>query len=362
MDLLIDGEQFYPRMLAALAEAQHEILLEMYLADSGIIFEQFCAALVAAGRRGVRVSLLLDDFGTRGLNSTHRTHLATLHEEGLITVYYYNPLWFTLRWRHYLHRNHRKLLLVDGTCAFVGGMGLSDVFTGPQAWRDTAVMACGPIAADWRRLFAHTWQSTAGISLPPLPIPPTQGEIRCRVAHAQGHFYREIQQQVVQHCNTAQQRIWLATAYFVPSWKLRHALIRASRRGVDVRLLVPGPTTDHPSVRHAGRRFYLRLLRHGVRLFEYQARFTHSKVILCDDWISLGSCNLDRWNLTWNLEANHEVADPAFAAQIADMLQKDYTHSKEITLAEWRQRNLFTRLQENFWGGVDHVMKRWLKV
>src|SRR5690606_26145988 len=111
----------------------------------------------------------------------------------------------------------------------------------------------------------------------------------------------EVRRSFVRAVRAAGRRVWLATAYFVPSWKLRRALRRAAHRGVDVRLLLPGPITDHPGVRHAGRRLYSRLLRNGVHIFEYQPRFSHTKLMLCDDWVSTGSSNSDRWNLHWNL-------------------------------------------------------------
>jgi cardiolipin synthase len=150
----------------------------------------------------------------------------------------------------------------------------------------------------------------------------------------------------------AEQRVWLATAYFVPSRKLLRALRRAVRQGADVRLLLPGPHTDHPAIRHAGRRFYTRLLRHGVRIFEYQPRFLHTKTLLCDRWVSLGSSNFDRWNLRWNLEANQEVDDQRFADAVAVMFETDFSECIEIDLRRWRRR-WFGRLREQLWGKVD---------
>jgi phosphatidylserine/phosphatidylglycerophosphate/cardiolipin synthase-like enzyme len=154
--------------------------------------------------------------------------------------------------------------------------------------------------------------------------------------------------------------VWLATAYFIPSTKLRRALRRAASRGVDVRLLLPGPITDHPAVRYASRRFYARLLRYGVRIFEYQGRFMHTKVALADDWTTIGSSNVDRWNLRWNLEANQEIEDRGFAAQTLAMLQEDFTHCEEILYREWHRRSRLQRLREWLWGKVDRWLMQWL--
>jgi cardiolipin synthase len=164
---------------------------------------------------------------------------------------------------------------------------------------------------------------------------------------------REVRRSLVNHVRHAQHKVILATAYFIPSRKLRRALRQAARRGIDVRLLLSGPRTDHPAIRHAAHRFYLRLLRNGVRIFEYQPRFLHNKVILIDDWVSIGSSNVDRWNLRWNLEANQEIQDAAFAMQVETMFQRDFGHCLEITYENWRKRNFYSRLLEWFWGMLD---------
>jgi len=121
-------------------------------------------------------------------------------------------------------------------------------------------------------------------------------------------------------------------------------------------LLLPGPFTDHPSVRHMGRRYYQSLLRHGVRIFEYQPRFSHLKLLLCDDWVSLGSSNADAWNYRWNLEANQEAQDPDLAEQVETMLQEDFARSLEIDLADWLRRPWHRRWPEWFWGRVQALL------
>jgi len=153
----------------------------------------------------------------------------------------------------------------------------------------------------------------------------------------------------------AQQRIWFSTAYFVPGWKIRRRLKRAARSGIDVRLLLPGPVSDHPAVRYVGQRFYHRLLRNGVRIFELQNRFLHSKCVLCDNWVSIGSSNFDRWNLRWNLEANQEINDEKFAISIQKMFEQDFSNSTEITLDNWKQRSLYHQFLIWFWKRVEKI-------
>jgi phosphatidylserine/phosphatidylglycerophosphate/cardiolipin synthase-like enzyme len=159
------------------------------------------------------------------------------------------------------------------------------------------------------------------------------------------------------------QRIWLATPYFLPTWKVRRALRKAASRGVDVRLLLTSQHTDNQPVRHAGRRFYPALLRAGVRIFEYQPRFIHLKMVLVDDWVSLGSCNFDHWNLRFNLDANLETYDPSFSAVIAAQFAGDFAVSEETSLRQWRARPFAQRLQQRLWGWLDSLviklLKRW---
>jgi len=343
-------------MLDAIAGARRQILLEMYLVQSGRITEQFITALGAAAQRGVRVCLLLDDFGCRGLIAGDRVRLRS---HGIELVLY-NPLQFgTLR--RNLFRDHRKLLVVDDSCAFVGGVGITDDFdvaSHPHLhWHDVMVEIRGPLVSDWQAVFEHNWSHWA--TTPALLRGDGIHKIGTqagRVSLAGPGTHAAIKRALLQRISRAQQRVWLATAYFVPSWKLRRRLARAARRGVDVRLLLPGPHTDHPAVRHAGRRFYRRLLRAGVRIYEYQPRFQHAKMALIDDWVAVGSSNLDRWNLRWNLEANQEIDAPDFAAATAEMFATDFGVSLEYHTHTWERRSWWSRVAERFWGAMD----RWL--
>jgi len=352
--LLIDGNRFFPVMLDAIAKADSYVLLEMYLMESGSVMDHFIAALCAAAGRGLAVYLLLDDFGSRGLVNTDRNRLQAAN----ITVIYFNRLDFG-KWQRNFFRNHRKMLIVDGRVTYVGGAGIADVFDPPlhheRRWRETMVAVEGPVVGDWQDLFCETWRHASEIkpSLPPFAECSDAGNQRGRVAYSRGILYPEIKRAAITHIRNARQRVWLATAYFVPSMKFRRALRRAARRGVDIRLLVPGDHTDHPAVRHAGQRFYYRLLRHGVRIFEYQPRFTHTKVLLCDEWTSIGSTNLDRWTLRWNLEANQEIDDKAFSEQVCTMLEADFARSHECHFRVWVQRPWHRRWRESFWGRVD---------
>jgi cardiolipin synthase A/B len=206
-------------------------------------------------------------------------------------------------------------------------------------------------------LFAATWRHAAHRRLPvdPRPSMPLIPGERGRIAASAGLGAKEITRSVVKHIRKSDRRVWLATAYFWPSGRLRRALRRAARRGLNVRVLVPGPQTDHPAIRAVGRLFYPRLLRNGVVIFEYQPGFVHTKLVLCDDWASVGSSNLDRWGLQWNLDANQEVDSPAFAAQAAAIFERCFADSIELSAADPLQQTL--RVQ--FWRLLAQAIFAW---
>ncbi|MEP6886267.1 MAG: phosphatidylserine/phosphatidylglycerophosphate/cardiolipin synthase family protein, partial [Gammaproteobacteria bacterium] len=321
--LLSDGREFFSRILAAVDDSRDYVLVEFYLVASGRVMDDFIAAFTRATRRGVRVRALFDAFGARGLIEADRARLRAAQVE----VVYFGAI----RWRtfpRFFLRNHRKLLIVDGVVGFTGGTGLADMFS-PAArpddsWLDCVVDIAGPVLKDWHRLFAGTWQRSAHRQLdvamrPALAQYP--GE-RGRVAVSRGLGTHELERSVITKVRAARKRVWIATAYFWPSNRLRRSLRRAARRGVDVRLLLPGPHTDAPAARGVGRLFYVRLLASGVVIYEYQPSFLHAKVVLCDDWASVGSSNLDRWGVLWNLDANQEIESPMFARQVEAMLNQ----------------------------------------
>ncbi len=352
-ELLVDGSAFYPRMLEAIAAARHAVWLELYLCESGAVADRFIAAFLAAAARGVTVKVLLDDFGAYRLSAADRARLVA----GGVEVLFYNRLRYG-KFLHNMFRDHRKLLVVDGDVAFVGGAGIADAFDPPGQpalrWRETMVRIEGPVLVDWQALFADVWNHYAVTRLAPLTVSAALIHgVAGRVTATSGLPVQEIKRSLIRRIRGAHQRVWISTAYFIPARKLVRALRFAAHRGIDVRLLVPGPQTDHPAVRHAGRRFFAPLLRSGVRIFEYQPRFLHSKVILADHWVSIGSSNLDRWNLYWNLEANQEIQDAGFAARTEAMLRRDFAESLECGLEALHRRPWHVRLREWLWGSVD---------
>jgi phosphatidylserine/phosphatidylglycerophosphate/cardiolipin synthase-like enzyme len=358
--LLDDNERFFERMLQTIESATAYVLLEMYLVESGIIAGRFVEALGRAARRGVRVCVIFDGFGSLGLGAAYRR---TLFEAG-VELRTFNPIALRARLQNFL-RDHRKLLLVDGNTAFTGGAGLTDEFAIPgppgQPWRDLMVEITGPVVADWQRAFDRTWRRSGaelGLAVPS-EFPPLAEGADGRVSLSEARARSMLANGVVRRIQLARARAWIMSAYFVPSRRFRKALRGAARRGVDVRLLVPGPRTDHPWVRQAARRFYGKMLRSGVRIFEYQPRMLHAKLIISDDWVSIGSSNLDRWSFKWNLEANQEVQNAAFAAIAAAVFEGDCAQSEILSRRSWPQRAWIGRLQERIAGVLERMLDRW---
>jgi cardiolipin synthase A/B len=358
--LLDDNERFFERMLQTIESATAYVLLEMYLVESGIIAGRFVEALGRAARRGVRVCVIFDGFGSLGLGAAYRR---TLFEAG-VELRTFNPIALRARLQNFL-RDHRKLLLVDGNTAFTGGAGLTDEFAIPgppgQPWRDLMVEITGPVVADWQRAFDRTWRRSGaelGLAIPSV-FPPLAEGADGRVSLSEARARSMLANGVVRRIQLARERAWIMSAYFVPSRRFRKALRGAARRGVDVRLLVPGPRTDHPWVRQAARRFYGKMLRSGVRIFEYQPRMLHAKMIISDDWVSIGSSNLDRWSFKWNLEANQEVQNAAFAAIAAAVFEGDCAQSEILSRRSWPQRAWIGRLQERVAGVLERMLDRW---
>ncbi len=354
-ELLIDGPQFFPAMLTDINNARNYILLEMYLVNPGRISTAFFTALAAAAKRGVTTCLLLDDFGSRDISAVQRQSLL---DQG-VHLAIYNPL-LTSKRALMLFRDHRKLLVIDDKLAYVGGTALSDELDNLDApqhnWRENMVKIQGDNVLQWRQLFNENWENWSNVKLPALTAAASTGMTqRGRVTMTQGPRLLEIKRSFLNNVRRAKHRAWFCTAYFVLSGKLRRSLCDAASRGVDVRVLIPGEVTDNNISHYLAQHYYAQLLGKGVRVYEYQPRFLHAKLVLCDDWVSIGSCNVDRWNLLWNLDANQEVDDPQFSAQIVEMFKQDFLNSKEILHTEWRKRSLFTRFRIAFWAKYVHI-------
>jgi cardiolipin synthase A/B len=354
--LITHAPDFFARMLETIEASQHYVLAEFYLAASGRVADRFIEAFVRAATRGVRVFVLLDGFGARGLGEPERTRLRA----GGVALVLFNAI----SWRGFPRqfvRDHRKLLLVDGVVGFTGGVGLIDAFDPIGAavapWHDCMVEIAGPVLEDWQSLFAKTWRRSArtALGLPRLHFAPLLPGERGRLAASAGLETKDLGSAVLGRVRRARVRVWIATAYFWPSQRLRRALRQAARRGVDVRLVLTGAHTDAPALRSVSRLFYSRLLASGVVIYEFQPGFLHTKVVLADDWVSIGSCNLDRWGTLWNLEANQEVSSQRFARCVEQNLEQALTFS----IAFRHPSEVVSGWSAHFWRLIGRAALAW---
>jgi cardiolipin synthase len=359
--LLEDGPATYRAMVAALQAATTTINMESYIFEDDEVGRQFSQALVAAVARGVTVNLIYDSVGTIG---TPREFFADLAAHGVHTLEFnpVNPLTAHGDWS-VNHRDHRKLTIVDGKTAFVGGINISSVYSGGSKgvgsgarpgqkvpWRDTDLMVEGPAVADFQKLFIDSWgrqKAPALVQADYFPPLSAQGNAVVRaIGGTPAEPYSQIYATLVSAIRSAETSILLANAYFDPDPQLLAALADAARRGVDVRLLLPS-VSDSWLVLAAGRRHYGDLLEAGVRIYERRNALLHAKTTVIDGvWCSIGSTNLDWRSFLHNDEIQAIVLSPEFGDRMKAAFEKDVAQSTPLTLEAWERRPMLDHVQE----------------
>lgn len=369
--LLQDGPATYRAMVAAINAASDHINMETYILDDDEVGQRFAEALLAKQAQGVQVNLIRDSVGTVATPAAFFERLAA----GGINVLEFNPINPLVARKAWSlnQRDHRKLLIVDGHTAFLGGINISSVYSGGSfqhgsraqpiddapgtrelgpAWRDTDLRLRGPVVAELQKLFLDTWLQQKGSVLNSKNYFPPLQNVGPHLVRAIGSSpeepYSQIYATLLSAIGSAEVSVRITNAYFVPDPQLLEALEAAARRGVDVSLILPSQT-DSWLVFHAGRRFYERLLRAGVKIFERQGMILHSKTALIDGvWATVGSTNLDWRSFLHNHELNAVVLGAEFGRQLQAMFDRDLAASDAITLEAWQRRGLDLRVKELF--------------
>jgi cardiolipin synthase len=359
--LLQDGNVAFRAMFVAIRNANDHINMETYIFENDEIGNRFADALIAAQKRKVQVNLIYDSVGAIGTPATFFKRLA---DSGINVLEFnpVNPLNAKKGW-NVNQRDHRKLLIVDGKTAFLGGINISSVYSGgslsqrtasrPEEkapWRDTHLQVDGPVAGEFQKLFLSTWEKQKGKTLAPrnyLPRLGVQGDAVVRaIGSSPDEPYTLIYATLISAIRSAETAVYLTNAYFVPDPQLLDTLQAAARRGVDVKLILPS-ITDSSLVFHAGRSHYDDLLQAGVKIYERRDRLLHAKTALIDGvWSTIGSTNLDWRSFLHNDEVDAVVLGRAFGAQMQAMFESDLAASNAITLEQWRRRPLSMRLKE----------------
>ncbi|MDD5628632.1 MAG: phospholipase D-like domain-containing protein [Elusimicrobia bacterium] len=353
---LLGGGEAFRSMGAAIDSARRCVHLETYIFSSDAAGREFGRRLMEKARQGVSVRLIFDSVGSLDLDPAFLDRLVGAG----VRVLEYHPLapW-RARWA-WSRRDHRKILVVDGRAAFAGGMNISQdqvpLEEGGAGWNDLHLRVEGPAVHELDRLFRAVWFKETKEWFPLDEAGPERpGDCWVWVAANQEFLHRHlIRRAYLNALRAAREEVCIANAYFLPDHGMRRALAAAARRGVSVRILVPG-RSDHPSVWKAGRRSYDFLLRSGVRLFEWGRSILHAKTAVVDGvWCTAGSYNMDHRSLRHNLEVNLHVLDPGLAGQMKRKFEADLASARELRLAEWRARPWSEKLREEFWYQFRH--------
>ncbi|MDP9361794.1 MAG: cardiolipin synthase [Acidobacteriota bacterium] len=348
--ILKNGVDIFPAMLAAIRAAKRTINLEFYIFWDGEIGRKFAEVLAERARAGVEIKVILDAVGSAQMSQSLIDFLA----RNGIDLEWYHPLrWYTISSLN--HRTHRKLLVVDGRIGFSGGVGISDNWLGDadsqEHWRDTVARVEGPAVTQMQFAFMDNWIKSRGELLTGLDyfpaLAPTGPHLTQVLKSSPTEGSSTVKLLYIISIVSAVKSIYISNAYFVPDSDTLRALEGAVRRGVDVRVIVPGEQSDVPIARQASRWHYELLLRRGIRIFEYQLTMMHAKTMVVDGaWTTIGSSNFDDRSFRLNDEVNVNVYDDGIAAQMEAMFHEDLARCEEVTLRKWFRRGWLDKLKE----------------
>ena len=350
--ILQNGIEIFPALLDAIASAKHSVHFSTFIYSTGHIPIQFAGAFSAAARRGVEVRMVFDKSGSKNVSPEL---IAQMREAGC-TVRWFRPIqWYS--WAKYNHRTHRKLLIIDGTVAFTGGVGIADEWNGnadsPGHWRDTHVRVLGPAVAAIQAAFVDNWNEATGelpIDERYFPRLPRAGETSMVGIQSNPVFgASSAQRSMAVLIAGATRRLWIANAYFVPPKPFVQALRDAKARGVDVKIILPGIYHDQPAVRRASRRTWGGLLEGGIELYEYKPTMIHCKIVIVDSTVSsIGSINFDPRSFALNAEFGVVALDRALAKQMEDAFEADLRDSRRVTAEDLRKLPVYERVLSIF--------------
>jgi len=348
VEALINGDQIFPAMLAAIREAKETITFETYIYWSESIGDEFSQALSERARAGVKVHLMLDFMGSMKMNNKQ---VDEMKKAGVQVQRYHKPVWWKLARMN--NRTHRKLLVIDGKIGFTGGVGIADQWRGnaqdEDHWRDSHFRVEGPVVGQIQAVFNDNWTKATGVVLDGpgyFPELTPKGTMPAQMFSSSPTGGSEsMHLMYLMAITAARHTIDLSAAYFVPDDLTIRTMIAAARRGVRVRLITPGPIIDSDLVKAASRDRWPELLDAGVQIAEYKPTMYHVKTLIVDNiLVSVGSTNFDNRSFSINDEANLNVMDEAFAAQMSEIYEADWARATPVTEHKFAQRPWYQRV------------------
>jgi cardiolipin synthase len=350
VEVLMNGDEIFPAMLDALRAARSTITFEMFIYWSGSVGKAFADVLSERALAGVKVHVLIDGVGS---GKIEYGYIEEMQAAGVEVRRYNPPRFYTLDRLN--NRTHRKIVVIDGKIAFTGGVGIADQWLGsaedPEHWRDTHFRLEGPAVAHMQAAFMDNWTEVTGVVLhgpdyfPPLSETGTKAAQVFWSSPSSGSQSMHLMYLLA--LAAARKSILLSMAYFVPDQVTVQMLIEAVKRGVTVRMIVPGRYIDAAIVRRASRASWGPLLRAGIEIYEYQPTMFHCKVMVVDGvWTSVGSTNFDNRSFALNDEANLNIYDREFAMQQARIFEEDVKRARRVTYEDWKNRPWKEKLGE----------------
>ena len=352
VELLQNGDEYFPAMLKAIRAAQKTINYESFILYSDSIGTQFRDALCERARAGIEVRVLVDGIGSGW--SLNNSDVKMMQQAGCKFAYYHPT--HSLRVDRTNRRSHRRILVIDGKVGFTGSVGFSEKWSGhaqdKNHWRDMQARMEGPLVAKLQSAFQEHWLKTFGEALSGAGQFPSQnsaGDLKAQVVTSHSFSMAPVPLLQAVAFTAATKRLWITNAYCTPTDDQVEQLVKAVERHVDVRLLLPGPNDDQPLTKSAGRSAYGKMLEGGVKIFEYQPSMVHEKSMVVDGLFAMfGSSNFDARSSEINEELDVVVYDQSFGREMESVFEKDLTQAKEYTLQDFQKRSLWERATEWF--------------
>jgi len=341
--LITEGDDFFTRIISSIENAERSINLETYIFSSDDLGLLIAEKLASKAKQGVEVNVVYDSVGSIKASS----QMFNMMRSSGVEIIEYHPF---VPWRRYWginFRDHRKILVIDGNRAFIGGINIGKEYAGEKFnggnWRDTHIMIEGPAVSDIQFFFMENWYKNGGAVMNSrLYFPELRkcGEkllmILCTNARRK---VKPVHQSYISAIQNSRNSIYITNAYFIPDAKIYRSLVRAAERGVDVKLLLPG-VSDIPFAKYASRYLYKRYLKKRIRIFEYSGSILHAKTAVIDGiWSTIGSSNLDRRSFRKNLEMNAVILDQNFGEKMEHVFLDDIAKSSEIVLPNFEKRS-----------------------